>query len=230
MNLTKYAAAGCGPFGNVSHIDLFRIAQDNDTFLVYPAIYTGSENNIYIAPKPDYYKDPVTHIPTNITIQGVTVNGIRPVLLDVIKSGDFASAQAPVYIWNGGVTGNNSTGIVIENIDIAVDKNLGFTGKAGLYSNGATNLTLRQMRIHGFEMVSGNGYGANGIFSTGNDTGVFTLDQVELYENGGGLGPAHNIYVNTSKVDPNYTCICSTPGRMMLSMGTLSSRVRKSIF
>jgi hypothetical protein len=205
MDLTAYAAAGCGPFGNVSHVDLFRIAQNGDTFLVYPAVYTGSQNNIFIAPKPDYYLDPVPHIPANITIQGVTQNGIRPVLLDVVNSGDFASNEAPVYIWNGGVAGQNAANIVIQNIDLAVDKNIGFPGKAGIYTNGAASLTLRQMRVHGFEQVTGDTYGANGIFTTGADTGTLTLDQIELYDNGGGNGPAHNIYVNTSLTDPNYT-------------------------
>jgi len=203
-NPAPYAAQGCGPFGNVSHVDLFRLWQAGDTFLVYPAVYTGSINNIFIGPEPDYYLDPVTHIPANITIQGLTQNGIRPVQLDVPSAGDWASAQAPVYIWNGGIAGQSAANITFTNIDIALDTNFGYAPKAGIYSNGSSNLTLDQMRIHGFEL-NGAPYGANGIFATGNDTGIFTLKQIELFDNGGAEGPAHNIYVNTSLTDPNYT-------------------------
>jgi len=199
------AIVGCGAFGNVSHVDLYRLWQSGDTFLVYPAVYTGSENNIMITPRPDYYHDPVPHIPSNITIQGVTVNGIRPALLNVAAAGDFASAQAPVYIWNAGNAATNSTNITLENLDIGVDQNLGSAGKSGIYTNGATNLTLRQLRIYGFELKQGNTYGANGIFATSSDGGTLTIDQVELYRNGGGEGPAHNLYINASVVDPNYT-------------------------
>ena len=205
MNLTQYAAAGCGPFGNIDHRDLFRIAKDGDNFLVYPAVYTGPENNIFISTKSDYYGDTTPHPPTNITIQGVTENGVRPVILNVPAAGDFASAQSVIYIWNKGSSSTNAVNITIANIDLAIDKSVGRIGKAGLYSNGSTNLTLKQMRIHGFKMENGNSYGANGIFATGNDAGVFTLDQIELFDNGGVDGPAHNIYINTSVTDPNYT-------------------------
>jgi hypothetical protein len=202
----KAAASGCGPFGNVSHVDLYRLWQSGDTFQVYPAVYSGSKNNILVAPRSNYYQAPL-NVASNITIQGVTVNGIRPIILDPLPAGDFASGQAPVYVWNGANETTNSSNIVIENIDLALDKNTGFTGKSGVYTNGATNLTLRQMRIHGFEMAAGNVYGANGIFTAGNDSGTLTLDQIELFHNGGGSGPAHNIYVNASTVDPSYTVL-----------------------
>lgn len=198
------ATSGCGPFGNVSHVDLYRLWQSGDTFLVYPAVYSGKQNNILVAPRAAYYQGPVA-VPNNISIQGVTVNGIRPVILDALPAGDFASAQAPIYIWNGGVTGNNSSNITIENIDLAVDKNISFVGKAGIYSSGATNLSLIQMRVHGFEMAAGNTTGSNGIFIATSDTGTLTLNQIELFQNGGSSGPAHNIYVNASTVDPNFT-------------------------
>jgi len=205
INPAPAAASGCGVFGNVSHVDIYRLWQSGDTFLVYPAVYTGPQNNIIIAPRPDYYQDPVPHIPTNITILGVTVNGIRPVLLDVPPAGDFASAQGPVYIWNGANQATNSTNITIQNLDIAVDKNLGWAGKAAIYTDGATNLTLRQLRIYGFEQKQGDNNGANGIMTSPPDTGTLTIDQVELYHNGGVDGPAHNIYINASATDPNYT-------------------------
>lgn len=205
LNLTEYAAKGCGPFGNVSHVDLFRVAQDGDTFMVYPAVYGGSANNIYIAPKPDYYLDRQLHLPNNISIIGVTQNGIKPVILNVRAAGDYASAQAPIYISGNGEDNKFSNHILIENIDLAVDKPVNFQGKAGIYINGASNLMLKQMRVHGFEQASGSVYGANGIFVTKYNAGTLTLDQVELFDNGGASGPAHNIYVNASKSDPNFT-------------------------
>lgn len=205
LNLAKYAAAGCGPFGNTSHIDLFRVAHDGDTFIVHPAVYSGPENNIYIASRPDYYHDPNPHPPKNITIEGLTENGVRPVILNVPGAGDFASGQAVVYLWNNGNANQNNDSITIKNIDLAINENVHRTGKAGIYSNGSTNLTLEQMRVHGFEMESANAYGANGILTTGSDTGTLTLSQLELYDNGGVDGPAHNIYIMPSSTDPNYT-------------------------
>jgi len=61
------------------------------------------------------------------------------------------------------------------------------------------NLTLRNMRVAWFQRG-----GVNGVFATGNGSGTLTLDGVELDHNGGPNGPAHNIYVNASVVDPLY--------------------------
>ncbi len=205
MDLAAFAALGGGPFGNVSHVDLFRIAQDGDSFLVYPAIYTGTRNNIFMGAKPDYYRDPISHPPTNITIKGVTQNGIRPVILNAAPAGDFASAQGPVYLFGDGAA-LNCTNIVIENLDVALDDTTAKgSGKGGIYINGVTNLTLRRMRVHGFQLMNGNGYGYNGLFSTSNNNGTLLLDQVELYRNGGTNGPAHNAYLGASTRDPNHT-------------------------
>ncbi|MDD4915259.1 MAG: hypothetical protein PHW13_09535 [Methylococcales bacterium] len=205
LNPQPAASSGCGPFGHMTHIDIFRLWQNGDTFLVYPAVYTGNQNNIFIGPMLANYTDTGT-VPANITIQGVTVNGIRPVILDPIAIlWDFTSAQAPIYIFGGGTADTNSTNIVIENIDLAADTNIGFGGMSAVYVNGGTDITLRQMRIHGFEQASGNTGGTNGIFSTPNNTGTLTLDQIELYENGGWYGPRHNAYINASAVDPNFT-------------------------
>lgn len=204
MDLAAYAASGGGPFGNMSHIDLFRIAQDGDTFLVYPAVYAGTLNNIFISARPDYYQDPIPHPPTDVSILGLTRNGIRPVLLDVGSAGDYASAQAPFYIAGDGA-GLNAVNLLVQNLDVALDAANGSSGRSGIYINGATGLTFRQMRVHGFELQDGNTSGADGIFSTSNNNGTITLDQVELYQNGGDDGPAHNLYMNASANDPGHT-------------------------
>jgi hypothetical protein len=209
LNPQPAASSGCGPFGS-GREDVYRLWQNGDTFQVYPAVYTGMQNNILIAPKGAFYMDANPAIPTNITIQGVTVNGVRPVILDPIGIPyEFSSNQAPIYIWNSGdPSGNsNSTNIVIENIDLAVDEYLGFGGKSGVYINGGTNVTLSQMRIHGFQYVLSNTGGANGIFVTPNNIGTLTLNQLELYQNGGiqGSSLTHNAYINASGMDPNFT-------------------------
>ena len=193
IDLKAAAAKGCGPFGDIPHVDLFRLWQDGDTFLVYPAVYTGGINNLVLLSKSDYYGGPIYN-PQNITIKGVTIDGVRRVIFNTPPAtDDYASAQGPVYI-------GNSANIAIENIDVDNGAITYPFGKAGVYINGADNLLLRQMRIHGFEVR-----GVNGIFSTKNTTGTLMLDQLEIYENGGSSGPAHNIYINSSKTDPTFT-------------------------
>lgn len=68
--LQAMAATGCGPFGNTSHVDLFRLWLPGDKFLVYPAVYTGLVNNVVIKPASDYYTGSVVPIyePSNLTI------------------------------------------------------------------------------------------------------------------------------------------------------------------
>jgi len=59
----------------------------------------------------------------------VTVNGIRPVILDPVPIlWDFASGQAPIYIFNGGDNSgaSNSSNITIQNLDLAYDTDNGF--------------------------------------------------------------------------------------------------------
>lgn len=201
------ADTGCGPFSR-TRADIYRLWQSGDTFLVYPAVYTGNTNNIYIAPNVDYYMGP-TYVPSNITIQGVTVNGIRPVILDPVPIlWDFASGQAPIYIFNGGDNSgaSNSSNITIQNLDLAYDTDNGFWGMSGIYINGGTNITLSQMRVHGLELELTNTGGANGIFVTPNNMGTLTLNQIELYQDGGASNALHhNIYVNASAIDPNFT-------------------------
>lgn len=210
VQLQTMADSGCGPFGNVSHVDLFRMWQDGDTFLVYPAVYTGTNNNIVIQPQTDYWTgQPVpSHTPDHLTIQGVEQNGIRPVLYrNDGGPGDYATAMGAIYLLN-------STNLTISNLDVALGPN-GTVYKAMIYDNGAgyggtdangnaitATTTLRNMRISGGKQVSG---GVNGIFSTSNTAGTLSLESVELFDNGGDNGPAHNAYLNSSSLDPNFT-------------------------
>jgi hypothetical protein len=208
--LQTMANTGCGPFGNTPHIDLFRMWQNGDTFLVYPAVYTGKNNNIVIQPQHDIYTgQPVpTYIPDHITIQGVEQNGIRPVLYrNDSGPGDYATNMGPVYLLQ-------STNLTISNLDVALGPS-GMIYKGLIYDNGAGNggtdangalitgtTTLRNMRVSGGKQISG---GVNGIFSTGSTAGTLALENVELFDNGGDNGPAHNAYLATSSVDPNFT-------------------------
>ena len=189
------AATGCGAFSDIAHVDLFRLWENGDTFLVYPAVYTGQENNVFIGPRGDQVTGwSNTFIPENITIRGVTQNGIRPVIANTPPASDWASAQAPVYVFN-------SSGLVIDNLDVENGTVQNPWGMAGIYVNGAKNLTLTRMRIVDFDLRP-----ANGVFGTANNTGTFTLNQVELARNGGYESSyEHNAYINASASDPNYT-------------------------
>jgi hypothetical protein len=209
--LQTMANSGCGPFGNTPHIDLFRLWKDGDTFLVYPAVYTGLNNNIVVQPQHQIYisgQSVPTYIPDRITIQGVEQNGIRPVIYRNDRGpGDYATNMGPIYLLS-------STNLTISNIDVTLGPN-GNIYKALVYDNGAGNggtdangklitgtTTLRNMRISGGRMIPG---GVNGIFSTGSTAGTLALENVELFNNGGDNGPAHNAYLGSSSVDPNFT-------------------------
>jgi hypothetical protein len=184
--------------------------QNGDTFLVYPAVYTGTNNNIVVQPQTDYYTgQPVPHYtPDHLTIQGVEQNGIRPVLYrNDGGPGDYATAQGAIYLLN-------STNLMISNLDVALGPS-GTVYKGLIYDNGAgyggtdasgnaitATTTLRNMRVSGGKQVSG---GVNGIFSTGNCAGTLALENVELFDNGGDNGPAHNAYLASSSLDPNFT-------------------------
>ncbi len=182
--------------------------QNGDIFLVYPAVYSGNDMQIYIGPNianDAAYSAGEVSVPENITIRGVTVNGQRPVIVNPPKGATTSNYnQALVYIDgrfnSSGALVKPATNITIENIDIVDSPTGGYIGKAGVYVNGAHNLTLRNMRIAGFKK-----HGANGIFATGNNTGKLLLENVELDSNGGSGGPEHNAYINASKTDPNFT-------------------------
>jgi hypothetical protein len=209
--LQTMANTGCGPFGNTPHIDLFRLWKNGDTFRVYPAVYTGLNNNIVIQPQHDIYisgQTVPTYTPDHITIQGVEQNGIRPVLLRNDRGpGDFATNMGPIYLMN-------STNLTISNLDVALGPN-GVIYKGIFYINGAGyggtdayghlitgTTTLRNLRISGGRIIPG---GVNGIFSTGTVAGTLALENVELFDNGGNNGPAHNAYIGASALDPNFT-------------------------
>jgi hypothetical protein len=209
--LQTMADTGCGPFGNTPHIDMFRLWKNGDTFLVYPAVYTGLNNNIVIQPQHDIYisgQSVPTYTPDHVTVQGVEKNGIRPLLYRNDKGpGDYATNMGPIYLLN-------STNLTISNLDVALGPN-GLIYKGLVYDNGGGNggtdangklitgtTTLRNMRISGGKLVAG---GVNGLFSTVNTAGTLSLENIELFDNGGDNGPAHNAYLATSSVDPNFT-------------------------
>jgi hypothetical protein len=205
------ANTGCGPFGNTPHIDLFRLWKSGDTFLVYPAVYTGKNNNIVIQPQHDIYisgQSVPVYVPDHITIQGVEHNGIRPVLYrDDHGPGDYATNMGPIYLLS-------STNLTISNLDVALGPNaliykglvyVNGAGYGGVDANGhiiTGTTTLRNMRISGGRIIPG---GVNGIFSTGSVAGTLALENIELFNNGGNNGPAHNAYLGTSSLDPNFT-------------------------
>lgn len=170
---------------------------DGDIFEVYPAVYTGPNQQPWIGPLTTdarNYTAGVFVTPRNITIRGITVNGKRPVIRNGPDGGSNNTlGQGLVYV-------DASENVTIENIDIEDASNAGGLGKAAVYVNGAKNLTLRDVRIAGFKR-----HDTNGIFGTSNNSGTLRLERVELDGNGGGGGPEHNLYVNASSTDPNFT-------------------------
>lgn len=170
---------GCGPF---NRNEPYRQWQDGDVFKVYPAVYSGVQNQPWIGPGYD-------------TIEGVTVGGVRPVIVvGSAGAGNNTLGQSAVYF-------AQSQNVTFENIDVdAAGAASGSVGKSGVYINGGDDLTLADMRVHGFETA-----GVNGLFGTPNNSGTLELDRLELYQNGGPNGPAHNAYINASTSDPNFT-------------------------
>ncbi len=172
--------------------------ESGDIFEVYPAVYRGEDQQPYIGPMvPDFaaWEAKDWYIPKNITIRGVTVNGIRPVIkLDGIVAGNNTLGQSAIYI-------DKSENVTIENIDVD-GTGTKFVGKAGVFLQESKNLTLRNMRIHGYKAVR-----QNGLFVTDGGSGTLTLENLELYDNGGDNGPEHNVYVNPSKSDPDFTVV-----------------------
>jgi len=187
------ATVGCGPF---NRYEPFRQWLPGDRFYVYPAVYGGPQNQPWIGPGYDtaaQYNAGKPFLPTDIAIVGVTVNGMRPVILVGATGGsDNTLGQSAIYF-------DRSDNVHFENIDL---DGAGVTsiGKAGIYINGAKDLTLVDMRVHGFETAA-----ANGIFGTPNNSGNLELYRLELYDNGGNNGPDHNAYIGASAIDPNFT-------------------------
>ncbi len=180
-----------GPFQR-SHA--FHDMEPGDVFLVYPAVYGGPGQYPWIGPRPASDADwsaGIFHAPTDITIRGVTVDGRRPVI--ELGEGDYnVLGHAPVEI-------EGADGLVIENIDID-GAGLGTFDRSGIYIVDSHDVTLRNMRIHGFQ-----GGQHNGVFAAGANSGTLLLDDVRLYDNGGWDGPAHNAYINASTSDPDFT-------------------------
>lgn len=182
--------------------------KSGDVFEIYPAVYSGATMQIYLGPNiPNdaAFGKGVSDMPQNITIRGVTVNGVRPVIVNPPSGASYSNYnQSLIYVDgkydSSGALVTPSTNITLENIDIQDSSTGGFIGKAAVYVNGAANLTLRNMRIAGFKR-----HQVNGVFATGNNTGTLLFDNVELDGNGGANGPEHNAYINASKTDPNFT-------------------------
>jgi hypothetical protein len=182
--------------------------RDGDVFEIYPAVYNGATMQMYIGPNvanDAAFNAGNVDVPANITIRGITVDGKRPVIVNPPTGASNANfGQSLIYI-GGRIDANDvlltpSSNITIENIDIVDSPTGGNLGKAAVYVNGTTNLTLRNVRIAGFKQ-----HQSNGIFATSNNTGTLLLENVELDGNGGSNGPEHNAYINASKTDANFT-------------------------
>lgn len=184
------------PAAGAFHRSGYQNWKDGDLFEVYPAVYQGEDQQPWIGQgfiNDADYSAGRFNTPKNITIRGLTVNGRRPVIkLNGIGTSNNTLGQSAVYF-------DKSENIIFENIDID-GSGATYVGKAGIYLNGAKNLMLRNLRIHGFKSVQ-----ANGIFGTDNNSGLLRLENIELFDNGGGNGPEHNIYLNRSSSDPNFT-------------------------
>lgn len=185
------AAAGCGPF---TRAHAYRLAKPGDHFYVYPAVYSGEFNQPWFGPMWDSdadYSAGIVHAPDHVSITGVVIGQRRPAILLDGAAAYNTLGQAPVYF-------DASVGMTMENIDVLSGPN-GYAGKAGIYVAAASDLTLRNMRISGFQAS-----GANGVFGTGDAAGSLTMDGLEIDHNGGPSGPAHNVYIGASRVDPDY--------------------------
>ena len=121
-------------------------------FYVYPAVYAGQYNQPWIGPEVDSFSDYVagiTHNPDNVVIQGVVQNNMRPVILMQGAASNNTLAQAPLYF-------DQSNGVVWDSINVTAG-GIVSAGKAGVYELGASNLTLSNMRINGFERTEFTG-------------------------------------------------------------------------
>lgn len=193
-----------GPFRRVPYLQW----QSGDVFLIYPAVYSGADMQIYIGPNTANsadFKAGKYVIPENITIRGVTVDGQRPVIVNPPTGANNSNYGQSLIFAEGTYDANGNvivpaSNITIENLDIVDSPTGGKIGKAAVYVNGVKNFTLRNVRISGFKQHS-----ANGIIGTYNNSGTLLLENVELDSNGGAGGPEHNAYINPSSTDPNFT-------------------------
>lgn len=188
------AASGCGPFTRTHGL---RLAMSGDEFRVYPAVYAGPYNQPWFGPMWDGVGDIATapfYPPDHVVIRGIVAGDRRPVILLNGYASDNTYGQAPVYF-------DVSDGMVMQDINVAAAPGA-VVARAGIYVGPAANLTLRRMRVTGFQRSSGNG-----VFATNEASGTLWLDGVELDHNGGRQGPAHNLYVNGSSIDPAYTLL-----------------------
>lgn len=167
--------------------------REGDVFEVYPAVYEGSDQQPWFGPS-RATRNGEEAIPRGITLRGVTVDGKRPVLR-LPSTGASSNTEGVGLIHLA-----ESSNITIENLDIEAGDSDARVGQAAVYLRGAHNLTLRNLRIHGFSRAS-----ANGIFGTDGNSGILRIDGVELGANGGNSGPQHNVYINPSKSDPGFT-------------------------
>jgi len=241
--LKAAAAMGCGPFGNVSHVDLFRLWKPGDVFLVYPAVYTStmtpsgliSNNNITLHPQQDYYLDAGNPIfpPNNITIQGVTQNGIRPVIVrSDAGGGDSESTKDVVEILGGAndtidnlsVT-QSSTGTVLQSGIFLLHVGYNDYDRYGnrlatpVLGAGLNQTILSHLHVSSFEQEQSATGGANGIISDTLSGGTIVLSSSEIDHNGGSSvqnhsGAGHGVYLDGSDqrdggvtYDPNFAVI-----------------------
>ena len=194
INPAAPAASGCGPF---TREHSYRLWQPGDTFLVYPAVYSGEYNQPWIGPEFDSFSDytaGIFHTPDNISLLGVVQKNVRPVILLQGPASNNTLGQAPVYF-------DRSSGFTMDGIDVLAGQQAA-AGKAGVYEQGGSNLTLGDMRIAYFAKA-----GVNGLFGAGGYSGFLNVHGVELDHNGGPNGPAHNAYIGASSVDPNFAVI-----------------------
>lgn len=182
----------CGAFSRGSG----RNWQEGDVFEILPAVYEGSDQQIWIGPTYASQADRANgqrSIPRNLTLRGITVDGRRPLIrLPSSGASENTEGQGLIHI-------AESRDITIENIDV-VGGDSGRVGQGAIYLNGVTNLTLRNLWVHGFNRVNGNG-----IFANDANAGLLRLDGLELSDNGGDTGPQHNIYINPSASDRQFT-------------------------
>ena len=166
-----------------------------DVFKVYPAVYSGLGQFPYVGPLPDNDADAAAGVfqaPTDLTIRGVTVDGRRPVL-QLRDAEDYNNYRHGLLEIDG------ANGLVWENIDVDGTGGSG-VDRSGIYVLNSRNVTIRNSRIHGFDESDNNG-----VFGAGGNAGTLWLDNVRLFDNGGWDGPSHNVYINSSDVDPNFT-------------------------
>ena len=170
--------------------------QEGDVFEIHPGVYEGADQQIWIGPTHTTRAERASGqaaIPRNLTLRGITVDGRRPVIR-APSSGASANTEG-----QGLIHVAESQGITIENIDV-IGGDGGRVGQGAIYLNGAKDLTLRHLGVRNFDTVE-----ANGIFATDANAGVLRIDGVELSDNGGNSGPQHNIYINPSSSDRQFT-------------------------